>query len=119
MRRIKAAIFLFLITAILVFAGCAQQEKPKPTPTPISTPTQTATPTPSPTPTETKVEEELHGIGTCDQCHDPPTVNAMAKGIHQLAFTEQPEIHKNLCSKCHDVDVFCGKCHEVPEVIKR
>jgi len=117
MSRIKTAILISFILAILVFAGCSTQEK-TPTPTPTQTQMQTPSPTPTPKPTETQIKEEPHGVGTCDQCHDPPTVNAMAKGIHKFAFTKQPEIHKNLCSKCHDVDVFCGKCHELPEIMK-
>lgn len=62
--------------------------------------------------------ENLHGTGECDRCHDAYPVKDVAAGLHKAAFEKQPDIHKDLCSKCHDVRTFCGECHEVPEIVK-
>ncbi len=66
--------------------------------------------------TNENTEAELHGVGTCDVCHDAPTVKDMAAGLHKSAFEKEPETHKPLCKRCHDVESFCSKCHEVPDV---
>ncbi len=67
---------------------------------------------------KTEPQAALHGVGTCNVCHKAPTISAMAAGIHAKAFAEQPDIHKKLCKKCHDVKTFCTKCHALPAVIK-
>jgi len=59
----------------------------------------------------------LHGVGTCDQCHDAPTLDAIRAGEHKLAFEKQPNIHKPLCSNCHNVEQTCTQCHELPPII--
>lgn len=59
-KRLTAVIFMIL-TASLIYAGCASNQTvsstatvtPTPTPTPTATPTATATPTPTAAPTET------------------------------------------------------------------
>jgi len=63
-------------------------------------------------------EASLHGVGKCDQCHDAPTMSDMAAGEHAEAFQKQPDIHKPLCSQCHEVETHCTKCHTLPEVMK-
>lgn len=110
------SILLILIVAF-VLMGCSGNQSGEKTPTPTPTKTQTPAPTPTPSPKPTGTLE-LHGVGTCDQCHDPPTVKAMAGGIHKNAFEKQPDIHKTLCSNCHNVDKFCKQCHEFPQIMK-
>ncbi len=110
----RGIVFILLAISIFVF-GCAGSESGEEKVTPSPTPAET--PAISPTPEKTKAQE-LHGVGKCDQCHDAPTVSDMAAGLHKEAFVKQPDIHKKLCSDCHDVSTFCGKCHDVPEVVK-
>ena len=108
----RLAVLLIMLGAILI-AGCTGTQSEEKTPTPQTT----ETPVISPSPEKTKTEE-LHGVGKCDQCHDAPTVSDMAAGLHKDAFEKQPEIHKRLCSDCHDVNTFCATCHEVPGIVK-
>ncbi|WP_456370265.1 hypothetical protein [Geoglobus sp.] len=62
--------------------------------------------------------ERLHGTGECDRCHDAYPVKDVAAGLHRAAFEKEPDVHRDLCSKCHDVETFCGECHGVPEIVK-
>ena len=106
-------VLVFVLFGV-VLAGCGDKgaEEVKATPTPASSPTPAAG-----TPAPTKAEK-LHGKGTCDMCHDAPTLEKMRSGDHKLAFERDPDLHKNLCGNCHEVNSFCGKCHPVPEVVK-
>ncbi len=116
-----------LIVSVLIF-GCAGGQSGEKSPS--ETPAKTATPTPekaataektpesTPTPEETAQEEKLHDFGECSKCHDAPSVSDMASGIHRSAFEKQTDIHKDLCTNCHDVKTFCGQCHEVPAFYK-
>jgi|GEM_PF-1978048 hypothetical protein len=106
-------ILVVLIVLGIAFAGCGEKGgeiKSTPEPT-LSTPM-------GPLESQQEVAQQLHGKGTCDMCHDAPTLEEMRSGDHKFAFERDPDLHKNLCSKCHEVSSFCGKCHPVPEVIK-
>ena len=59
-----------------------------------------------------------HGIGTCDACHEAPTLEDMRSGLHKQAFEKQPSIHKPLCSQCHNIEVDCSTCHAIPLVVE-
>ncbi len=61
----------------------------------------------------------LHGVGTCDSCHDAPSMDDMRAGLHANAFRKQPDIHKSLCKNCHNVAEQCSKCHAVPDVVEQ
>ncbi len=86
-------------------------------------PPETQAPATQPPPAETQTPQAeqaaLHGVGTCDQCHDAPTLEAMKSGEHKIAFEKQPNIHKPLCSNCHNVQETCTQCHELPAVMQQ
>ena len=74
MKTKKMLILVLLIAMVLVFSGCAGQQKPTPTPKPTATPaaTPTATPAATPTPKPTKT----YVIGVTDKVTDMDTANA-------------------------------------------
>ncbi len=61
-------------------------------------------------------EELLHGSGTCDSCHDAPSMNDMKAGKHASALINQQSIHRDLCENCHDINQDCTKCHSLPDM---
>ena len=104
-------VFLVFILPGAILPGCGDEGAKEATPTPAPTITPAETPKP-------ETADEIHGKGTCDMCHDAPTLEEMRSGDHKLAFERDPDLHKNLCGKCHEVNSFCGKCHPVPEVVR-
>ncbi len=67
-------ILVLLVAAVVLFSGCAGEQKPTPTPTPAATatPTPAATATATPTPKPAKV----YVIGVTDKVTDMDTANA-------------------------------------------
>ena len=105
MGRLKILLVLALVMTSLLMAGCSGEG-------------ESASASKTPEAEKPVGSVQLHGVGKCDQCHDAYPVGDIAAGLHKTAFTKQPDIHKNLCSECHDVNTFCGKCHEVPDIVK-
>jgi hypothetical protein len=111
----------FVLVTVILFSiamsGCGDKgaEEARLTPAPTPSPAQASTPAESSEPT---LADELHGKGTCDMCHDAPTLEKMRSGDHKLAFERDPDLHKSLCRKCHQVSSFCGTCHPVPEIVE-
>ncbi|AKG91016.1 hypothetical protein GAH_01700 [Geoglobus ahangari] len=89
-------LLLLLAIAVMAFSGCSGEKEEK----------------------AGSAQLDLHGVGKCDQCHEAYPVKDIAAGLHKAAFDKQPDIHKRLCSECHDVNSFCGQCHEVPDAVK-
>lgn len=108
MVSMKNLILLALMAVLILSMGCSGGKNEKNvSPGTTSTPEKPGA-----------GEVQLHGTGKCDQCHDAYPVGDIAAGLHKAAFDKQPDIHRNLCSECHDVNSFCGKCHEVPQIVK-
>ncbi len=105
---------LALVLFAVALAGCGKKGAEEAKPTPAESPAQASTPAE----TAQAMTGEVHGKGTCDMCHDAPTLEKMRSGDHKLAFERDAGLHKNLCRKCHEVSSFCGSCHPVPEVVK-
>ncbi len=131
MRRI---LLLLLVAAVAIYAGCTQsttesaqpekaQVEEKTQPAQESAPAQEA---PQQETQQAPAQEApqaqqaaLHGVGTCDSCHDAPTLDDMRAGKHANAFRKQPDIHKGLCKNCHNVEQDCSKCHAVPDIVEK
>ncbi len=103
---------------VILLAGCTGGGGEK-APAPAETPQETPAETPAETQAPQATQAALHGEGTCDNCHDAPTLEDMRSGLHKQAFEKQPSIHKPLCSNCHNVEQTCTKCHKLPEVMKQ
>ncbi len=115
--------YLFgILLVFVVLSGCTGGGKEQAPTVVVETPAETtAAPatTAAPTTEAPAAQEEvaLHGVGTCDTCHDAPTMADMKAGKHKIAFEKSP-VHKNLCKNCHDVQEQCTKCHELPDIMK-
>lgn len=101
----KKNLFMVLsIMAVILAIGCTgQKEEPTPTPAPTTPPPTTPPP-----------QVVLHGVGTCDTCHEAPALDDTRAGKHKIAFEKQLDLHKDLCTQCHDVQTHCAQCHELP-----
>jgi len=117
----KRILVFALVVLVALYAGCTGGGETSPEAENAAEEAgQETTEQPEETQEETGETQEasLHGVGKCDQCHDAPTMENMAAGLHKNAFEKQPDIHKPLCSQCHDVETHCTKCHALPEVMK-
>lgn len=123
----KLRYLLGIVLILAILSGCTGGgEKKAPdvatvAPETTAAPATTATPaTAAPTEVPATTQVALHGVGTCDKCHDAPPMDKWRSGLMATAFEKNPG-HKDLCKNCHNVETFCTKsgCHkELPAIMK-
>ncbi len=119
----KLRYLLGIVLILAIFSGCTGGgEKSAPdvaTVAPETTAAPATTAPPSEPPATTQAVA-LHGVGTCDKCHDAPPMDEWRGGLMATAFEKNPS-HKDLCKNCHNVETFCTQsgCHEkLPDIMK-